>query len=247
SAVTGPQPFEPATAKRRFLLGTPDYAELVMLPSLTRTIAQVAPGIDLWLRPIDDALPDALARGEVDAAISVVRPEYERPGLRSRALFDERFVCIVRKGHPVLAKRWTIERFAALDHALIAPVGKPGGAVDNALAERGLSRRVALLIPHFLVAPFIVAQTDLVLTLPERIALRFADQLGLAMLPPPLPVPGFSMMLLWHERTQNEPAHAWLREHVFAVARALGPRATAGSPRSASRPGRRGSRRSPSR
>jgi DNA-binding transcriptional LysR family regulator len=221
SAVTGPRPFEPATAKNRFTIAAPDYAELVMGPALTRAIGQAAPGVDLWMRPVDDGLAEALARGDVDVGLSVVRPEYDRPGLRNRALFDERFVCIVRRGHPVLAKRWTLDRFTALDHALIAPVGKPGGAVDRALAEQGLSRRVALLISHFLVAPFIIAQTDLVLTVPERVALTFSEQLPLAILPPPLPVPGFTITLLWHDRTHHDPAHAWLREQILAIAREL--------------------------
>ena len=244
-AVKGPRPFDPATARRRFTIATPDYTELVMLPALTRAVGQAASGVDLLLRTYDHTIADQLARGDFDVAIGVARPENDRPGVRTRALFDERFVCVVRKGHPVLGKRWTLDRFVALDHALIAPSGRPGGAVDDALAERGLSRRVALLIPHFLSAPFVVAQTDLVLTLPERVAQTFAATLPLEILPPPLPVPGFAMILLWHDRTHHDPAHAWLREQIVAVAGALGPRA--GSPRSGSRPGRRGSRRSPSR
>jgi DNA-binding transcriptional LysR family regulator len=235
TAVSGPRPFDPATARRRFTLATPDYIELLMMPALTRAIRKAAPGIDLWLRTYDHDTADDLARSDVDAAIGIVLPENDRPGVRTRALFDERFVCMVRKGHPALSKRLTIERFAALDHALIAPSGKPHGAVDDALAERGLSRRVALLIPHFVVAPFVIAQTDLVLTLPERVALTFAKTLPLELLAPPLPVPGFAMILLWHDRTHHDPAHAWLRERIVEVARSLGPRAQVGTRRSASR------------
>jgi len=254
TAVTGPRPFDPATARRRFTIATPDYTELVMLPALTRAIGQAAPGIDLLLRTYEHTVADQLARGDFDVAIGILLPENDRPGVRTRRLFDERFVCMVRKGHPALGKRWTLERFVALDHALIAPSGRPGGAVDDALAERGLSRRVALLIPHFLAAPFVIAQTDLVLTLPERVALTFAETLPLELLPPPLPVPGFAMILLWHDRSHHDPAHAWLRERIVEVAAMLGPRpaghgagATPDSTRSTSRRGRRGSRRSPSR
>jgi DNA-binding transcriptional LysR family regulator len=224
TAVAGPQPFDPATSRRRFTIATPDYTGLVMLPALTRAIRQAAPGIDLWLRNYEHETADQLARGDFDAAIGIVRPENDRPGVRTRALFDERFVCMVRKGHPALGKRWTLERFAALDHALIAPGGQPGGAVDDALAERGLARRVALAIPHFAVAPFVIAQTDLVLTLPERVALTFTKTLPLELVRPPLPVPGFAMILLWHDRMHHDPAHAWLRERIVEVAGTLGPR-----------------------
>ncbi len=242
-AVGGPRPFDPATARRRFALASADYVELVMLPQLARTIGDEAPGIDLWLSTYDHSLGEQLARGDFDAAIGVVRPENDRPGMRAHVLFEERFVCVVRKDHPVATRRWTVERFASLQHALIAPTGRPGGAVDDALAERGLTRRVAMLLPHFLAAPFVIAQSDLVLTLPERVANTFANQLPLEVLEPPLPVPGFTMALLWHDRTHHDPAHAWLRERIVAVAASL----KAGSPRSASRPDPRGSRRSPSR
>jgi DNA-binding transcriptional LysR family regulator len=258
TAVKGPRPFDPATARRLFTIATPDYTELVMLPALTRAIGLAAPGIDLRLRMYDHTMADQLARGDFDVAIGVVLPENDRPGVRTRRLFDERFVCIVRKGHPALGKRWTLERFLELDHALIAPSGRPGGAVDDALAKRGLSRRVALLVPHFLAAPFVIAQTDLVLTLPERVAMTFAKTLPLELLPPPFPVPGFAMILLWHDRTHHDSAHVWLRERIVEVAGMLGPRSAAhaagaragakvGSPRSASPGARRGLQRSPSR
>jgi len=104
-------------------------------------------------------------------------------------------------------------------HLLIAPRGRPGGVVDATLAAHGLTRRVAVRIKTFALAGPIVATSDLVATVPSVLAERFAQTLPLAVLPPPLPLPGFSLDLLWHERYHHDPAHAWFRA---AVADTLG-------------------------
>ncbi len=217
-AVARPRPFDPWTARRGFTVGGADYSEFVLLPALMRRMGAVAPGIDIAIHIGGAELTDDLTDGACDLGIGVDRSTHDRPGIRTRALFAERLVCVVRKDHPALARRWTPQRFAAMDHALIAPGGRPGGAVDLALAELGLQRRVALMTPHFLAAPFVVAQTDLVLTLPERVALAFAAVVPLVVVPPPLPLPGFSIVLLWHERTHDDPAHRWLRQQIAELA-----------------------------
>lgn len=244
AAIARPQPFEPATAQRSFTIGGADYAELVLLPPLMARLATEAPGVDLVLRSAGGDPVEAVLRGECDVATGPDLSTNDRPGIRARTLFTERFVCLVRRDHPALGKRWTAQRYAALRHAFIAPRGRPGGVVDDALGRLGLRRRVALMIPHFLVAPFVIAQSDLVLTVAERVARAFATALPLAVVAPPLEIPGFSMMLLWHDRVHEDPAQRWLRRVLVEVA---GPTATADSPRSASRPAKRGSRRSPSR
>lgn len=100
----------------------------------------------------------------------------------------------------------------------MAPRGTPGGVVDDALATHGLARRVALMVPNFLVAPHIIAATDLVVTIAERLARAFAAPLPLQVLAPPLPLPGFAIAMSWHERQHRDPGHVWLREQMVAVA-----------------------------
>ncbi len=216
-AIAGPARFDPATAKRELVVGGADYSALVTFPPLLASLAELAPGIDVTMRSTGADPIVELLHGECDVAFAPVAPTNDKPGIHARALFDDRFVCIVRKDHPSLARRWTPESFAKLRHAFIAPRGRPGGAVDDALATAGLKRRVAVMLPQFLAAPFIVAQTDLVLTLPERVAMTFASSLPLAIVPPPLQVPGFTMAMLWHERTHDDPAHRWLRERILEV------------------------------
>jgi DNA-binding transcriptional LysR family regulator len=195
-----------------------DYAELVLLPPLVERIARDAPGVDLV---VEGWRPDAerrLESGEVDLGIGL--PSEGVPGIRRQKLFTERFVCMVRTRHPSVRDRLTLPTFAQLPHLLVAPHGGSRGVVDEVLARAGFERRIGLRLSHFLVAPRIIASSNLVLTLPERAA-RAAATRGVRLLPPPIQVPSFTMVQLWHERTQTDPSRAWLRSVVAAVGRTV--------------------------
>lgn len=211
-ALLPPATFEPSTAVRRFRIGATDYAELLLLPKLIATLDREAPRVDVWMRPFGEGSIADLRRGELDLVVGVVSPGDVPSSVRTRRLLDDRLVCVVRRGHPLARGRLTLARFAAAKHALVAPRAKPGGPVDDALAARGLERRVAVAIPHFLVAPHVVAETDVVLTLAERIARHFARLLPLRVLEPPLDLPPVQLSMLWHERHDVDPGHAWIRE-----------------------------------
>jgi DNA-binding transcriptional LysR family regulator len=127
-------------------------------------------------------------------------------------------VCVVRRGHPVLARGLTLARFVRLRHALITITGEGGGVVDAALAVRGLARRIALRIPSFLAAPLVVARSDLIVTMPRRAAAEIAATVPIVVLEPPLPLPGFDVSQLWHERQHADARHAWLRRIVVSIA-----------------------------
>ena len=210
AAVAAPEGFDPTSARRSFRIAMPDYGELVLLPQLLTRLEREAPGVDL---AILRAPPEALDRGEVDIVLQPRRREDDRAGLRARALFQEAFVCVLRHGHP-LAEQMSIEAFAAARHLLIAPRGTPGGIVDEALAARGLTRRTVVSAPSFLAAPYLVASTDLVLTLAERVARIVATGLPLHVLPHPLALQPFTTSMIWHERMDADPAHSWLRRMV---------------------------------
>jgi DNA-binding transcriptional LysR family regulator len=220
-ALAPPEPFDPRTARGRIVVGTSDYAELVLLPSFVARLARDAPGIDLRVRAIGDDFVPLLASGEIDLAIAPVAQAEGRAGVLARRLFAERFVCVMRKGHPLAAQRLTLARFVAASHALISPRGKEGGIVDEALARLGHARRVAVAVPHFLIAPHVVAASDLLLTLAERVATTLAKPLGLAIRPMPseLRLEGFTMSAIWHERTSADPAQRWARDLFAEVAR----------------------------
>jgi DNA-binding transcriptional LysR family regulator len=220
-ALRAPSRFDSKTARMFFRVGTSDYGELILLPRIVSRLEREAPGIDLRVTQHTEPGPGLLAEGTLDLVVAPVRLGDEASGMYAVKLFDERFVSVVRRGHPLAKKKLTLARFAAASHALIAPRGAGGSFVDEALARLGLSRHVAVTVPHFLVAPHLVVGSDLVLTVAERVARLLAAPLGLVVLTPPaeLRLEGFTVSALWHERTHADPAHVWVRGLFTEIAK----------------------------
>jgi len=216
-ALVRPVALTPASLERTFVVGSVDFAESVLLPRLLALAAKEAPGVSITSRPLGADAGDALAAGQLDLAIGV-RAALPA-GVMLKHLFDDDFVCVVRRAHPTVKRELTIEAFAALHHVLIAPRGEPGSPVDTALAAQGLSRRIAVRTHTFLAAPLIVAQTDLVLTGPRRVLVPMAKHLDLRLIAPPVELKGFAVYHAWHPRMQHDPAHVWLRALVHRAAK----------------------------
>lgn len=126
-------------------------------------------------------------------------------------LFVEDFASVVRIDHPLTTSELTLDSYIAWPHALITLTDGRVGYVDRVLAQQGVKRRIRLKLPHFLAAPLIVAQTELVLTLPRRLATLFASFADLQVLEPPIQLEEFDYILLWHSRQDADPLHFWLR------------------------------------
>ena len=220
-ALAADRVFDPATARRRISLAVTDYVSFVLLPGLVERLRQAAPGIDLRIRSAEPALlRDALRRGEVDFALG--RIERGLSGIEAVTLIEERFVCVARAGHPALSGGLDAESFAALPQLLVSPGGEDRGLVDEALAAQGLARRVALTVPHFLAVPFIVARSDLVAALAERVALRLAEAAGIGIAALPVEMPAWRVGLARLADRPLDPALAWFaRELVPAAASAV--------------------------
>ncbi len=216
-ALVGDRPgFTPATARRTFRLATFDYGAAVVIPPLIARLRAGAPGVTVQVRSAREDVVGALEAGTVDVAV-LPRPA-AAAGVVWSKLFDERFVCVVAADHPRVARRLTLDQYCALGHVVVAPQGRPGSPIDAWLAARGRQRQVVAQVADFLVAPLVAARSDLIATTPARIARQLAD-LALATHAPPLPVPGFSVGLAWHERCRADAGHAWFRREVAAAAR----------------------------
>jgi LysR family transcriptional regulator, transcriptional activator of nodD3 and syrA len=208
--------FEPARAVRRFTMFASDYAQAVVVPLLAR-LHIAAPGVDLVVRV---AREPERSLADRDAALMIGPTRDALVSLKRQLLFTDRLVVMARAGHPALADL-TLERYCAASHVLVSPRALRGGIVDDALRARGVERRVALEVPHFLVAPIVVADSDLLVTLPARLAERVAPRLGLATAPLPVETPPIEFMQLWHERDHADAGNAWLRAQVVEAVRAL--------------------------
>jgi DNA-binding transcriptional LysR family regulator len=214
AVVPAPQ-FDPKNLERDFRLAAIDFAELVLVPRLSADLLLEAPSAGLTIVSPVEPVARAVADGSVDIAVGLAR---DAPGLRQQLLLEERFVCVARRGHPATKQKLTPRRFAALHHALVSPRGRSWGAVDAALRELGLSRRVALTAPHALTAALVVARTDLVLTIAERVARIALRGLPLVSLEPPVGLKPFALTMLWHPRNDADPGHAFVRESLARVA-----------------------------
>jgi len=214
--------FEPARTRRTFTLMGSDYVQFFVLPRLCERIERRSPQMQLEHRPANpDKVEPWLASGQVDLGVGYLASP--PPALRSRLLFDDAQVCLVRRGHPVLKRTFTAEDYAALSHVAISPGGAGfyGARIDALLRSIGIRRRVALTLPSFLAVPHVVARTDYIATVPGRFASWFARQLPLAVLKPPLALPSFEISLFWHERVHADAANLWLRAEVVAATRDL--------------------------
>ncbi|MGE0790312.1 MAG: LysR family transcriptional regulator [Sandaracinaceae bacterium] len=225
-AVGDAPAFDAARSQRSFRLCSPDLFDVLVLPSLLAHVSAEAPAVTLSVVPWPRALGAALETGEIDLAIVPVQLGPTRTplgvstegDLATRTLLRDGFRVFLRPGHPALsAKRWTARRYAALDHVLVSPRGEGAGVVEPFLAERGLTRRIALRVPHFSTALAIVTETDLLLTAPAALARSSPFAPLVASRPVPVAVPDHAVTMVWHPRYGDDPAHRWLRERVVAA------------------------------
>ncbi len=201
--------FNAATAQRKFTLIASDGIQFLMMPRLLSHLAQHAPGIALSFRTLKGNLALQL-EDEIDIAIGAFDSDVES-GYRQE-LFQEEFACMLRKGHPHVGQTLSLEEFTSLHHALVTPRQlNDSGLVDDMLSKLGRTRRIALAVPHFLVAPVAIVSSDLILTLSARLARAFAEIYPLRVLPVPLKLPGYTITQHWHERWHRDPTHIWLR------------------------------------
>jgi LysR family transcriptional regulator, mexEF-oprN operon transcriptional activator len=220
SALLEQSTFNPATSDRVFAIGMSDYVELTLLPRLMQALQTLAPQVSVQIRSGNrQKLLALLDTGEIDLACGVF-PE-KIAGHNEQLLFQEGYVCVCRQDHPVIGDSLSLEKYLAVSHLLVSVMEDRIGRVDMLLAEHNLKRHIALSIPHFLTAPFILAQTDLVAALAHRVALTFAQDQRLKLLPIPLEIGGFSVFTRWHRATENSPACQWLRALVLDLTKEI--------------------------
>ena len=213
-ALLQPPRFDPATARLTFTVASTDYTlRAVALPFLA-ALKPLAPHIRVALVPVENGqVQSQLERGQLGLAL--LTPENTPTEMHARALYRERYVCVLRAGHPAAGRPLTLEQFCALDHALASYDGGGfHGVTDDALQKLGHERAVTLSVKSFLILPDLLRASDMVAVLPSRLV---AGQPGLDISEPPLAVPGFTKNAVWHERTHHDPAHRWLRELLFRV------------------------------
>ncbi|WP_233259438.1 LysR substrate-binding domain-containing protein [Ramlibacter sp. WS9] len=189
-----------------------DISHLEFLPALINKVGKVAPGVRVDVLRITAETPKLLESGEADLAIGFM-PELEA-GFYQQKLFDQTFACVVRREHPRIQQRLTENLFKREKHVVITAPGTGHELVEQALARQRLVRKVALSLPTLPGVGNLLANTDLVATVPERVAQMLVRIAKVKAVPPPFKFPSFSIKQHWHERYQQDPANKWLRSTV---------------------------------
>ncbi|MEM9072185.1 MAG: LysR family transcriptional regulator [Myxococcota bacterium] len=218
--IFAPHEFVPATARRSFSIAGPDYVDALVCGPLAARFAVESPSIDLNVVGMGPAVRGEILDGRLDLLLGF--PPANKASIHARRILADRFVAVVRKDHPGLRrKKLPMKQYVAYPHVLVAPGGRPGSYVDRALADEGLSRRVAVRLHSFLLVPDFLLDTDYILTVPEKLAQRMATRHALHVTDLPIVLPGLTLSMVWHTRNQADPAHRWLRQQVLEIASAL--------------------------
>jgi DNA-binding transcriptional LysR family regulator len=203
--------FEPATATRTFRFYMSDVGQVEFLPPLVERVQRIAPSVKLEAPAVDiDDISDALSSGALDVAVGFL-PSLGPPIAR-RALFRDPYVCLMRADHPI--ERLTKKKFLEATHALVTYRAGGHRVIEEALERAGAGPRIALRVPHFTVVPMVLECTDLILTLPARVARVYESRGRFKSLTPPIPIPPAEVAVHWHERFDGDPGNRWLRDQL---------------------------------
>ena len=209
--------FDPARTERTVRIVGLDTHTILMAPALMARLAKEAPGIDVRFESYSPNIIERIETGQLDFVFAQATTPLP-PGARSEFLVKDRLALVLRAGHPLAKRKWTIEDYGRVDHVGISIFGDAGSELDAQLAPAGVKRRVALVTPHFMAALATVAGTDMATTVGRAFASRFAAPLGLILKEPPLPRPDLDMTIVWSGVQAADPVLAWMRKVIVEVA-----------------------------
>jgi DNA-binding transcriptional LysR family regulator len=217
SLLTG-DAFNPALSNARFQVAMTDHACFVVLPALVRRLKTAASRLRLEIIASHDRRFEDLASGKLDLVLDAAGAPSD---LQSEMLFSDEFVCVVATKHPLRARRLTLDQYLKHSHVVVNVLSGQQIPVDRPLAALAVKRQVGLVMPFFGPAVAAVAESNMILTAPKRLAARLAKGIGVRMIPAPVELKGFKYEMSWHPRLTADPAHEWFRDQVRAVARLL--------------------------
>jgi DNA-binding transcriptional LysR family regulator len=219
--LVAPERFDPKRSELALSISTTDYMQRALLLPFLGELRSEAPSLRIAVLPLAIAdLGERLAKRDLDLAITT--PAFAPQELPSRRLYAERYVAAMGTRHPLARKpRLSLDDFCRFDHLLVSPAGGAfEGPTDAALARLGRRRRVRVSVPSFLLVPELLAGGELLAVVPERVLQGHEARIRSRR--PPVEVPGFDVVAVWHPRMHDDPAHRWLRTRLARTASALG-------------------------
>ena len=209
--------FDPLTSTRSFTIAMTDVGEMYFLPVLVDALSEAAPGVTLQVVSVTQAsLKDDMATGRIDLAMGLL-PQLQA-GFFQQALFRQRYICLMRQGHPLaVGNKLTLRSFMQAEHVRIVAGGTGHGRVDVALENQKLRRQFRLTVPHYVALGDVLSHSDLMATVPERFADRTLAPFGLIKRDLPILVADSAIHQFWHSRLHRDPGHQWLRQFTWRL------------------------------
>jgi DNA-binding transcriptional LysR family regulator len=210
------QQFDPATSKRRFVLSMGDTTEFVALPELVAQLQQLAPEIRLQSQRLQrDQLGRQLISGEISIAVDI--PQALDPSIQQLPLFKDELCVMMRKDHPLQDGALTLKTYLQAKHISVSSRSRGPVLEDAALNRKGLNRDISLRGQSYYSASHVVANSDLLLTLPRHLARRFEQFLPLNSMATPMKLPALELVMYWHRSANDDTAHQWLRDYIIKI------------------------------
>jgi DNA-binding transcriptional LysR family regulator len=210
--------FDPVRSRDRFRVALTDHTSVTLMPALVALVRRAAAHAELEVSVWRTQSYEDVAAGRIDTALSA---EEAPPALESEVLFHLDFVCLVGSAQRIRTGRFTLKQYLQFPHALVETFEGQQTWVDRPLAQLGVKRRVALTLPFFVPAIFAIAQTDLIVTVPRKLAKIVASMAGVRVVEPPREIKAFPYFMAWHPRLTAEPACAWFRQQLRMAARTI--------------------------
>lgn len=205
--------FDPATSTRQFCILMTDIGEIYFLPRLMVYLAHHAPGIRLTtVRANAQPLELAMESGSVDLAIGLL--PHLTTGFYQRRLFSQTYVCLMRANHPLGRSILTKEALLQAEHAIVVAEGTGHSVVEKFMMDQGLPAPVRLRLPHFVAVPYVIQDSELVVTVPEKLAQSTERPFHLTYRSHPFDLPNIQINQFWHRRFHQDAGNRWLRTIV---------------------------------
>ncbi len=212
--------FDYEHSDREFCIAVEDYGETVILPRFIDWLAKTAPQVRINIRPEPSShLESELRDGSVDLALDYFT--LPSKSFENQCLMIESLLSMSRKDHPDIGELLSLETYLKLRHIALTPRRRTAPIIDLALSKRGMKRTISVTAPHFQSMPIMVQTSDMICTLPRRMANLYADNFHLKVYAVPLRVPKFPVYLIWHKSLEYDEGHRWLRNHLIEFSQRL--------------------------
>lgn len=210
--LTGEEQFDPAVEKATFRIAASDYGAGIILPRLIEKMSVEAPNCSIECNPISDHIEHDLKLGLIDLAFGGYKP-FEN--FNYETIFDDRYIGVVRSGHPILKQKIKKKQMTRWPHVYIAVTANTQRK-DELYKSLGVSPTNSIIVrePYFLVAPLIVEKSNLILIMPEMGAKVMAQIIDVTLFELPTKIKTFPFIQVWHRRRDNDKMHLWFRQQV---------------------------------